>query len=160
MLPTAAWLLTFRTYATWLPGDARGWNRHSTSSGPSEREHPQAHLARHAEDHLTSSPVTLTPQERAVVERAIRDVCSHRLWHLLALAVRSNHVHAVVATAEAPPKVAGAWKAWSTRRLREDTGGSWPAVWARGLSQRHLPREADVATAIAYVLEGQDGPRE
>src|SRR3989440_7378126 len=90
-----AYLITFRSYGTWLHGDARGsidrfHNRHkSPYIDPNDRWHE------HNATSLRSKPVTLDASRRKSIETAIRETCSFRHWHLHAVNARTNHVHTV-----------------------------------------------------------------
>ncbi len=111
---------------------------------------------------MTGAPRLLDEAMRQVVDDAIRDQCRYRGWELIELAVRSNHVHAVVGYAGVrPERMAGDLKSRATRWLRERA--LIPAdrpVWASGPgSRRYLWCAADIAAAVAYVQEGQDVPR-
>ncbi len=93
---------------------------------------------------------------REVVTQSIRHVCEHRSWRLLALNVRTNHVHAVVTANETPERVLNTFKSWATRRLVEASlieHGS--RVWSRHGSTIYLFRPEKVAEKVDYVLNGQ-----
>jgi REP element-mobilizing transposase RayT len=106
---------------------------------------------------LEGEPVVLDESQRRAVEHAIRETCTVRKWHLHALNVRTNHVHAVVAIGLIPPERAlSAFKANATRQMRQD--GCWrrtSSPWAEGGSKRYLWNEQSVAKAIEYVLYAQ-----
>ena len=73
---------------------------------------------------LKSEPIVLDSVRREVVEKAIAETCQFRKWKLLALSIRTNHVHVVVSVRVKKPSVAlGALKANATRLMRED--GCW-----------------------------------
>jgi REP element-mobilizing transposase RayT len=145
-----AYLITWTTYGTWLPGDARGWVEGRTGElhrgEPSRTESAQAAMG----------AVTLGQHERQVVEATIRDHCRIRRWSLHALNVRSNHVHVVV-TADAPPEdVMGQFKAWCSRRLNErSVGASRQKWWTRHGSTRWINDSGYLGNAVRYVVEGQ-----
>ena len=67
---------------------------------------------------MKAPPATLNDDRRAVVEATIRQTCTARGWHLIALNVRTNHVH-VVLGAESPPEPVGVARPASLR-LRVD----------------------------------------
>ena len=101
--------------------------------------------------------ITLGPSERVCVKAAVRSVCEYRGWALLAINVRSNHVHVVLSGEESPERMMNAFKSWSTRALREaqltsDIG----KTWARHGSTRYLWDEHDLEEACLYVINGQD----
>ena len=78
-------------------------------------------------------------------------------WQILALSVRTNHVHVVVAGAAVPPeRMMGQLKAWATRRLREAGCVSTNVrVWTHHGSTRYLWKERSVEAAIDYVTDQQ-----
>ncbi|MBN4060217.1 transposase [Planctomycetaceae bacterium AH-315-I19] len=155
-----AFLITFRTYGTWLPGDPRGSvnKNHNTFGEPSAP--PSRNLEQHSRNALKHAPVELDSELRSCVQRAIKAVCEHRNWALPAINVRSNHVHTVVAADRHPNRVMLDFKAWSTRRLREHgLMDHNTTVWARHGSTKYLFDECSVAEAVRYVRDEQDGPR-
>ena len=89
--------------------------------------------------------------------RRIKETCRIRKWDLLAVNVRTNHVHTVVSVGTKKPEIAlNAFKANATRKMRE--GGCWISKlspWADKGSTRYLWNEQSVARAIEYVLFGQ-----
>ena len=94
---------------------------------------------------------------RTVLERAITDTCSARDWRLIALNVRSLHIHAVVAAEGTPPeRVLNAFKAWGTRHLRsQGLLNGTDRFWSRHGSTRYLWTDDDVGAARSYVLHHQ-----
>ena len=50
---------------------------------------------------------------RRMVLEALRDVCLHRGWSLLAAHVRTNHVHSVVESETRPEKVMNDFKSYA-----------------------------------------------
>jgi REP element-mobilizing transposase RayT len=79
------------------------------------------------------------------------------LQGLLAINVRTNHVHTVVAAhGQKPERIMNAFKGNATRQMRED--GCWPyeySPWVEKGSKRRLWNEQSVANAIDYVVNGQ-----
>ena len=157
-----AFLLTFRTYGTWLHGDDRG---------SVDREHngpgmpflaPNVRRVAFETGRMGFPPLVFDEAIRSIVDAAIVDQCCYRSWDLIERAVRTNHVHVVVGYAGVPPeRVAGELKSRATRWLRERglLAADRP-VWADCAgSRRYLWRPAEVAAAVAYVREGQDVPR-
>ncbi|MDQ3667077.1 MAG: transposase [Acidobacteriota bacterium] len=154
-----AYLITFRSYGTWLHGDERGsvdrfHNVYGTRRLPANRQREQ-----YEQRLLALRPVKLNPGKRAAVEKGIRETCAIRKWLLLAFNIRTNHVHAVVSANSPAWLVLNALKANATRSLRE--AGCWRnerSPWARRGSKRRLWTEKQVADAIAYVLYDQGEP--
>jgi REP element-mobilizing transposase RayT len=105
---------------------------------------------------MKTPPVKLTAKRREAVYRGIRETCKIRNWDLLALNVRSNHVHSVVTANCSSKKVRAALKANSTRTMRE--AGCWKSdrsPWSGGGSRRFIWTEEQLTEAIDYVLYGQ-----
>lgn len=150
-----AYLLTFHTYGTWLPGDCRGSVRRGDRYGEPYRG-PCDALERRTLALLRTPPVVLSAAERIVVRKTFEEVCSHRAWTLLAAHVRTNHVHVVAAATAPPARVLGDLKAWASRRVAE--AGHRPSgtrLWASGGSMRHLSNEKAVAAACFYAVHEQ-----
>ena len=101
----------------------------------------------------------LADRQRKSVERAIRESCGFRKWELLALNVRTNHVHALLHTGTLQPeRVLNALKANATRQMRQE--GHWPhdhTPWADRGSKRYIWTELGIERATEYVISGQGG---
>ena len=152
-----AYLITFRSYGSWLHGDERGsidreHNRYKGPLAPASRNRRQ-----HNRGLLKGEPVWLDTSRRHSVDKAVRETCGYRNWALLAINVRTNHVHTVVsAGSDSSESVLNAFKANATRQMRED--GCWPRTyspWVDKGSRRNLWNERSVELAIDYVLNGQ-----
>ena len=153
------YLITFRTYGTWLHGDERGsvdqhHHRYGTlllPPGP-RRKYIERNL-------LKQSPVKLSQRQRTAIDFGIRETCEIRKWELWALNVRTNHLHCVITANRSSKTVLGALKANATRSMKE--AGCWGgdlSPWARGGSGKCLWSEEDLANAIAYVVYDQGEP--
>lgn len=154
-----AYLITFRTYGTWLPGDARGSidRFHNRVGGP--RAIASATRQAVNAERLKSPPFKLNAKARVAVEYAIIRVCHHNQWPLSALAVRTNHAHAVVYGTEGSARILNSLKAYSTRRLRDlSLWGYEHSPWVDKGSRRNLWTEIHLATAVNYVFNGQGDP--
>lgn len=151
-----AYLISFRSYGTWLHGDERGsidrfHNHYGDPYLP-----PNEAWQRYNRQQLKQHPFVLRAAARRSVENAIRETCSIRNWQLHAFNVRTNHVHIVVTANRNPRFVLDAFKANATRHLRRDQ--CWQhqfSPWAEKGSKRRLWNEQSVANAIDYVLNGQ-----
>ena len=153
------YLITFRTYGTWLHGDDRdSVDRHHDRYGlptltPSSRR-KQIERAL-----LKQPPVKLSRRQRAAIDFSIRETCTIRKWDFWALNVLTNHLHCVITANCNPKTVLVALKANATRSM--STAGCWSSdlsPWARGGSKKYLWTEEELANAIAYVVEDQGEP--
>jgi REP element-mobilizing transposase RayT len=154
-----AYFITFHTYGTWLHGTSKG-------EGSVDRQHNQygedfvapdpLREARAREDMTQPAYVIGSPQERGVVRDAIVTLCRQRGWRLLALHVRTNHVHAVVQVDRDPGRVMSDMKARASRELtRTGFDGATRRRWTRHGSTLHLFSEASVVEKIDYTLNQQ-----
>ena len=149
-----AYLITFRTFGTWLHGDERtSISRSNSSKFKTIKLDSNIPLKESMRDEMNQTPVLLTVQHRKAVHDAIVDLCRQRRYVLNALNVRTNHVHSVIGVQAKPERVADSMKAFSTKRLRA-LGLIKPGdrVWSRGRSRRYLWKPGHVDAAIDYVL--------
>jgi REP element-mobilizing transposase RayT len=149
-----AFLLTWTTYGTWLPGDERGWVKRGKGY-----QLPNPRRKQNAMRSMTESACRLDPEQRALVEKTITDHCEIRGWHLYAINCRTNHVHVVVAADMDPEDIGEQFRAWCTRKLNElqrsrsqPTRENW---WTERGSGRHLDDEESLEWAILYVRDTQ-----
>ena len=151
-----AYLISFRTYGTWLHGDQRGSIDRFHNHYGSPYLAPDSEWHRYNRGLLKTKPLLLTASQRKSIGVAIRESCEVRKWSLLALNARTNHVHSVVTASCSAELVLNAFKANATRQLRGD--GLWPhtfSPWADKGSNRRLWNQQSVARAVDYVLYGQ-----
>ncbi|MEX1230703.1 MAG: transposase [Planctomycetaceae bacterium] len=150
-----AFFITWVTYGTWLPGDARGWIEYHRGW-----QLPDSVLEMEAAAVMTEDACRLTREQRIAVEDQISETCLHRGWLLHAVHCRSNHVHVVVTAGETKPKkIRSDIKAWATRCLRINFDEQRENWWAERGSIRWLYDEMSLETAILYVLEAQERKR-
>jgi REP element-mobilizing transposase RayT len=155
-----AFLLTWATYGTWLPGDERGWIEHRHGWQPADEARKLEAALR-----MTEDACLLGAAQRRSVEEAIAVHCKLRRWVLHAVSCRTNHVHVVVSASMHPDRMRDQLKAWCTRRLRELAALESPADnvrskwWAERGSRRYINAADDFEAAILYVRDGQDRPR-
>ncbi|MFN0138938.1 MAG: transposase [Pyrinomonadaceae bacterium] len=152
-----AYFITFRTYGTWLHGDERGSvNRHHNRYGTSKIR-PEQKWRKINSTRLLGEPITLNSKQRACVRNAILETCRIREWTIMALNIRTNHVHVVVTALGKPPGIVlNAFKANSTRLMRDRKyWSSDRSPWVDKGSTRYLWNEESVILACNYVEFGQ-----
>jgi len=143
-----AWHLIWNTYGTWLPGDARGWNRR----GDPRRHPPSPPLEAAVREVLRFPPLFFDGVQRAVVAEAIAASCARRAWALHALAVQTSHVHLAVTAPHAARQVQRSLKGDATRALRDlDASMDGRVIWARGCRVVVAPSHVAAARVRAYV---------
>ena len=156
-----AYHLTWTTYGTWLPGDARGW----VQSGVPGVQPPDMERERRAREGMSESAVVLTPEQRALVAETVHEHARIRGWTVHAVNVRTNHVHVVVSCACPGPKARDEFKLWTSRRLSDQAGLTTPVArkagrrhwWTEGGDVRGIDDERYLENAAEYVANGQ-GP--
>jgi REP element-mobilizing transposase RayT len=154
-----AYLITFTCYGARLHGDASGsvdreQNVYGTPFLPVNPIRVASEQGRGKEP-----PYLLDPRRRTVVLEAVMELCLYRGWRLLAIHVRSQHVHLVVAGEDAPEKILGDTKKYASRALnRAAEDGANRRRWTRHGSTRYLWKSESVGAAIHYVVREQGDP--
>ena len=154
-----ACFITFTTHGTRLHGSPDGSidPQHNRFGEPI----PLGNTAIEASSvrRMKGPPVELDSNARDAVQKAIVGVCAHRHWRLLALHVRTKHVHAVVDAGAEPKKVINDFKIYATRRLRTDgLVGAESKVWTRHGSARYVWQDASLSAVMEYVIDQQGVP--
>jgi REP element-mobilizing transposase RayT len=154
-----AYLITWTTYGTWLPGDDRGWIKAGVRGiqlpDPERREGAQMSMAEDA--------VVLSLEQRRLVEKTMRDHCRIRKWKLHEVNARTNHLHVVVTADRDGGTVMNQFKAWCSRKLSDQAGLTEKVAHKAG--RRHwfteggdvdeIANEEHLANAIRDVRGGQ-----
>jgi REP element-mobilizing transposase RayT len=144
-----------------------GSHIHGQEKGSVDREHnlPGSRLldadpqrAALESEAMTQAPYLLDEHARPIVLDAIREVCRHRRWILLAAHVRTNHVHVVVEADAKPEKAMNDFKSYASRALNGLEPDKSRRRWAHHGSTRWLWKDEDVREAIRYVIEEQGEP--
>src|SRR5262245_2238817 len=109
------YLITFRTYGTWLHGDRRGsvdrfHNIYGTPKLPPSKSRQEYERCL-----MKMPPVRLDSKRRAAVKRSLGETCSNRKWKLWVSSVRTNHVPAVITAQSRSLTVLKVLKAYATR---------------------------------------------
>ena len=152
-----AYLITIRTYGTWLHGDERtSVERHGKNIYGTPRIAPDSEMEKRMAENMTQKPFLMNAAQRSCVEETVVEVCEKRQYILKAVNVRTNHFHAVVSAECKPEPIIHAFKSYATRNLRKDNLIEMDRiVWSRGKSRRYLWKPRHVSLAIEYVLYGQ-----
>jgi REP element-mobilizing transposase RayT len=148
-----AFFITWTVYGSFLQGDERGWRRRRNGT-----QQPQSRLASWRRERLKHPILTLSIEQRGIVERECQRHCNHRGWKVWEVNARTNHVHAVVTAVECSGKtVRDQLKANCTRALRENYSAfSDRPVWTTGGDWECINYEDDLVTVCEYVRDAQD----
>jgi REP element-mobilizing transposase RayT len=156
-----AYFITFSTYGTWLHGADKGL-------GSVDREHnqfggefvePDAGREAVARDAMSQPAYTLDAARRDVVRDAIVSIAREKGWQLLAVHVRSNHVHIVIWADRDVDRLMSDLKARASRDLtRAGFENGDRRRWTRHGSTKHLFTEDEVERKVEYTLDEQGTP--
>jgi len=153
------YLITFSCYGCHVHGDESGSvdRQHSLYGSPLLDVHPARAGAER--ERMDQAVYRLDRQRQDAVLEAMREICLHRCWTLLAAHVRSTHVHAVVAAEARPERIMADFKVYASRRLN-GMGLDTPdrKRWARHGSTRWLWETEHVSAAVQYVVNEQGEP--
>jgi REP element-mobilizing transposase RayT len=156
------WLITWSTYGTWLPGDARGYIGKAQIGGErvlqnvpgTPRLEGNPGLAAAARRAMAEPPTWLTRQDAEIAIAQFRQTATIRQWQLLAASVQSDQVHVVLGVPGDPDPsyLVRDLKSYASRALNEQHGSKrrW---WAQSASKRVLRTEPHVVAAVRYVRE-------
>ena len=115
-----AYFTTVRCFGTWLHGDERlAVDRHGLNVYGRQRRPANAKLQDVMRLNMRQEPILLNDNQRAVVEKAINEVCLFRQYRLSAISVRTNHFHVVVGADSRPEPIADAFKSYAGLLARE-----------------------------------------
>jgi REP element-mobilizing transposase RayT len=154
-----AYFITFSTYGTWLHGDQRGSVDHRNNVVGAPVIAADAELQRARRSVMVDPEYRLSTNDREIVLAAIRQHAEFRGWCLIAVHVRTNHVHIVVRGDEKPDKMMNEFKAYASRALNEKTPGAPKRKhWTRHGSTRWLNTEESLRRAIEYTVDEQGEP--
>ena len=144
------WFLTSTTYATWLPGDVRGFVsdveqedgavvRPNVPGTDYDRDRPD--MVQAARERLKGPPIYFQEPEAHCALDSFLSTCEFRSWVLLAGSVMGNHFHLVVGVPgdPEPETLLQKFKGHGSRCLNEQFGRQPSATWwTRGGSTRNL----------------------
>ncbi len=152
-----AYFISIRSFGTWLHGDERSSvDRHGYNIYGTPRMPPSEKLKKYMESEMKQAEFLLGKPKRICILEAVKEVCDYKGYELLAINIRTNHLHAVVSAQKKPERIINEFKAYSTRRLRENNlAEKEEKVWSRGKSRRYLWKTRSVERAVDYVLFGQ-----
>ena len=156
-----AYFITFSTYGTWLHGTDKG-------KGSVDRDHKECGGEFAAADPgrvdgvreaMTQPPYLLDAVRRTVVCDAIVALARVKGWRLLAVHVRSNHVHVVIAADREADRLMADLKARASRDLnRAGLDAADRKRWTRHGNTLHLFTPEQVGQKVVYTLDEQGTP--
>lgn len=154
-----AYMITCRTYGTWLHGDERGSvdRKHNQFLTPRMKHNPN--WQRCMKENCKEQPFVMSKAQSKTVLQSVINTCQYADWVLYAAHVRSNHMHIIVKAHNKPPEQAAvSFKAYATRYLKH----KYPDLqrkryWSSGASTGYAFHSMALLRAIQYTVEEQHG---
>ncbi len=161
-------LLTWTCYGTWLPGDSRGFVGNVRETDGSHVNHNEygtpfsgnmPRLEAWVRERMRGEPVSLEQSDADAMIAQYRETARIRKWSLEAASVMFNHTHLVVGVTGESDTLLDTFKGWATRSVKKrrplPSNGTF---WTVGGSNRLLPDETAVRSAVVYVVKKQPNP--
>jgi REP element-mobilizing transposase RayT len=143
---TVGYHVTWTTYGTWLQGDERGYVKDGEILPANDK------LRRDNENRLVKKVVRFGGKEKRIVATAIKNEAAKYKMPLRALAVCSNHVHAVVGCSDFRiESIVRRFK--QAGRIALISQGVDGKVWTAGFDKRFCFDEQGLKARIAYVKQ-------
>ena len=144
MRKVIGYLVTWTTYGTWVQGDKREYVKNGKIL-PGDSELEKANKRRQLKN-----AVKLNRGQKEIVKRAILERAKMIGQEVLAIAVRSNHVHIVVNRIDKTiEEVVAGYKRVATKVLNDR--GFEGRVWTTGFDKRFCFDEKELGSKITYV---------
>jgi len=139
MAESTVTFVTTTSYASWLPGDARGYVQDG-------RILPAAPtLERHSRATLNELPVLFSSPEQQKLLHAFLAACDEFGYRASDLSIESWHLHWIVRHDDSGASMIGRLKNRMRQRLNRGR------IWTRGYWQRALRTDADLLVARDYI---------
>ena len=158
-----AWLITWTTYGSRLPGDERGYvsntfipdegyhRKQNTPGTPYTADHEPSR--KRARELQKWESVRLDAEEAFRVAQSLITAAQRRGWRIPRAAIMADHAHVVVLNGPIDgPAVRRILKGNAYAALRDYHGESW-RCWATGGSDRQKRGEEAILAAIQYVAD-------
>jgi REP element-mobilizing transposase RayT len=141
---TLGYMVTWTTYGTWLQGDKRGFVKDGKILDMSEE------LEQDNKKRQKSNKVSLTKEQREIVRSSIIHEAGKIRENVVAISVRSNHVHALIEGGGKPiGMVVNRLKTSAYYALREC--GFAGRLWTKGFDRRFCFSEKELKARVDYV---------
>jgi REP element-mobilizing transposase RayT len=154
-----AYFTTFSCYGAHLHGQEstsvdRKHNKYGAPHLPPDEQRRQL-----SAKNMNQNQYILDNNRARIVLDAIIKTSIHWQWNLMAVHVRSTHVHVVIGALDYPEKIMNALKSYASRALNEaGFETSKHKRWSRHGSTRYVWKVEELANAIQYVLHEQGEP--
>jgi REP element-mobilizing transposase RayT len=144
MSKIVAYMVTWTTYGSWLPGDERGY----VKDGRILRS--DARILRQNAKRQKHVTVRLNTKEREMIREVIIAEARRAKHKIEALVVYSNHVHLLARPhRDSIEETTGRYKSLTTRALWEN--GRKGRIWTKGFDKRYCFKEEDLERRVGYI---------
>jgi REP element-mobilizing transposase RayT len=153
--------ITWTTYATWLPGDARGYVGHTLDNPGDWQPRQNIPGTPYAEDHERTrdnakelqkwAAARLTPELARIVAEELLNATAKRSWSIIRAAIMAQHCHVLVTDCPPDgPEVRRILKGTTQAALSRAVGAPrrW---WTAGGSDRHKNDWLAIETCSKYI---------
>jgi REP element-mobilizing transposase RayT len=138
------YMVTWTTYGSWLPGDERGYVEDGVVLPANQK------ILELSKEKQKSPVVILTEEEIKIVQKIILSEAERIDNEVLALTVRSNHVHIVIRPhSQSLDKIIGRYKSMTTRALWNI--GRIGRIWTKRYDKRLCLSNEQLEARINYV---------
>jgi hypothetical protein len=144
MAKTLGYMVTFTTYGTWLQGNGRRYVKNAIIL-PKNKRLEQANKQLHIEDTIRLSKIQQKTVCAAILKEGIL-----RGQRIIALTVKSTHVHFVAEYIPIPINRVVAWYK-SAARLALKNLGHKGKLWTKGYDKRYCFDKETLQREIQYV---------
>jgi len=158
-----AWLLTWTTYGTWLPGDGRGYvSRSPRESGDhalrnqpaTDYDAAQGDIESAARERQSGDPILLTQEQAVWVSISLADAATRHNIALNALSIMPDHVHLLCQSDCDGSELLQLFKGNSAHALSQrfplKESQRW---WTKSGSKRYIRKGDDPFAAVDYVCD-------
>lgn len=156
ILPPVRWFhVTLTTYASWLPGDPRGFRTRGHREhvegdyrNPPKEDYSERH--RRSQSLQTQASVVIESQDRAAVAETLRTQCDYYRLDAAAIAVAGRHTHLLMKLPVGDARyVAGRLKYPATTLLK--SRGYPKKIWAGNTQTKPIGDRSHWTNAFGYI---------
>jgi REP element-mobilizing transposase RayT len=145
-----AYMATWTTYGTWLPGDERGYVNNKGQTLPGNKR-----LLQKNQERQKTPAVKLNKREKKIVQQVILAEAKKIGHEIIDLTVCTNHVHLLAKPhRKSIEDIIGRYKSITTRVFWEN--GRKGKIWTRGFNRQFCFTTKELTARIHYVQKHSD----
>lgn len=145
------YMLTWRTYGTWLQGDERGYVKDGKLLNQNET------LEQINKINLKKQPIKFNSKQKEIVKDSIIQKAKRLNQKVFALTVLSNHIHLLVEKKqESIETTAALYKTAARTALNKN--GLEGKIWSKGYDKRYCFSYQELNNRIEYIRGHNETP--